>query len=317
MASLRHRTSRRARGPKDRRGARGVVYLEVVTCLVPVLVLFFCAVQLSLWGIGRLVVTHAATRGARAAIVVLEDDPEKYGGAPRGDLNASGGRQDSGALADALRSLVPGGLLPGGSSTGGARLQAIREAVYAPLAALAPAPHVYVQGRATTLYDAVGGGEGGALTRFALGVLVYARAASVVTVRAAPGSTEVLSQVAPRADVTVHVTYLQHCAVPIAARLMCNPAWDLAGYGRVVSELQRLDPTRPVESARILRELRTRFPDPRRADYLADELARAESPGLLLPLMLGGGRFRVIEAEATLPNQGAAYVGGRGAVAAR
>lgn len=286
---------------------RGAVYVEVTACLVPLLVSFFCAVQLAFFAAGRLVVTHAATRGARAAIVLLEDDPEKHGGAPRGDLNAAGGGPRS-ALADSLAQGVPGAAPPG-RSTGGARLQAIREAVYAPLAVLAPPPDVFFDGRASTLRDAVGGAEtGGALARFAVGLLAYVRGASVVTVRAAPGSKELLTRVDPRADVTIHVTFLQHCAVPIAARLMCNPAWDLAGYGRVVSELERLDPARPVEAARILRQLRARFPDPSRFREFAEELARAESPGLLLPLMLGGGRFHVLEAEATLPNQGAAYV---------
>jgi hypothetical protein len=294
---------------------RGAVYVEVLACLVPLLVLFFCGVQLAFFAAGGLAVTHAATRGARAAIVLLEDDPEKHGGAPRGDLNAAGGGQSS-AFADTLARSVPSAV-PLGKATGGARLQAIREAVYVPLAVLAPPPEVFLSGRASTLRQAVGGDErGGVLARFAVGILAYVRGASVVTVRAAPGSQEILTHVDPRADVTVHVTFLQHCAVPIAARLMCHPAWDLAGYGRVLPELQRLDPSQPVQAARVLRQLRDRFPAPGRFQELADELARAESPGVLLPLMLGGGRFHVLDAEATLPNQGAAYVAGS-AVASR
>lgn len=254
---------------------RGVVSLEIVTCLVPLLVVFLCAVQLALLGVGRLVVTHAATRGVRAAIVLLEDDPENMGGAPRGNLDAAPGVGGPGKLGVALGKVLPGAI-SAPRPRGGARLQAIREAVYAPLAAISPAPAGLLSGGSTTLHDAVGGGAG-ALGRFAAGLLAYVRGATVVTLRAGPGSAEVVSRVAPRADVTVHVTYLQQCSVPIAARLMCDGIATLAGDGRMG------------------------------ASPAARKLTAAENPALLLPSMLRGARFAVVEAEATLPNQGASY----------
>jgi hypothetical protein len=84
---------------------RGVVLLELLIAVVPVLVLFLGAVQLALLGAAQLVVHHAAITGARSAAVVLDDDPARYGDDPPGSLT-------------------------------GARLLAIRRAVTAPLTAL-------------------------------------------------------------------------------------------------------------------------------------------------------------------------------------
>ena len=61
------------------RDARGVVLLEFVIALLPVLVLFLSALQLALLGAARLVVEHAAIAAARSAAVVLDDDPARYG----------------------------------------------------------------------------------------------------------------------------------------------------------------------------------------------------------------------------------------------
>lgn len=257
------------RGSGRRRGGRrstrslerGAVALEVVTCLVPVMILFLCAVQLSFLAVGRMVVGHAAVRGARAAIVLLEEDPRRMGGAPRGDLTAAGAGDARSELGSVLARSLPAGIRPV-SSAGGARLRAIADAVHAPLAVLAPGPSTHVFGDATSLYDALGGdGTGGASTRFALGILVHGPAATQVTLRAAPGSSEIVSRVDARGSVTVHVTYLQRCSVPVAARLMCSPA-PSGELGRRLSGL------------------------------------------------LGRAHFATVEAEATLPNQGAAYYSG-------
>ncbi len=300
---------------RSRARCRGAVYVEVIVCLMPVLVLFLGIVQMALLGSARLVVRHSAYRAARAAIVVLDDDPKKYGGAARGDLQAGGGTDATADVRDRLASLFAGagsGTNPSGTQTGPARgparLQAIRQAAYVPLAALAPSPSVFFGRQPSSLHDALATSP---LLRFAIGALAYNRAAAIVTVREAPGSNRIAKEVAPNGDVTVHVTYLLHCGVPLVSRLACNPMWDLAGYRRVREELARLgdsfDPSRPEATARAMRELRERFPDAERFREIHAELARAESPGLLLPLLLGGGLFSVVEAEVTLPNQGARY----------
>jgi hypothetical protein len=71
----------------DRRGA---VYVEFLVAFVPLLLFFLSLVQLALLATGGLMVDHAAVVAARAAIVVLPDDPAFYGGA---ELNTPTGRR--------------------------------------------------------------------------------------------------------------------------------------------------------------------------------------------------------------------------------
>jgi hypothetical protein len=286
---------------------RGAVYVETILCLVPLLTLFFGVVQLAFVASARLVVRHSAAQGARAAVVLLEDDPKRFSEAPRGDLLQG----SSSGVASGLRTVLGQVASLGSDSVAsepqnGARLQAIREAVYVPLAVLAPSSD-FLSSNGGSLSSAISESP---LLRFALGELVYSRGAAAVTVRAAPGSDEVLDNVGPHDDVTVHVTYLFHCGVPLASFLLCNPLWDLAGYGAVLSELQKIDASKPLEAAQAMQKLREDFPAGDQYQRIADDLARAESPGLLLPYLLTGGRFLVIEAEATLPNQGADYYRG-------
>jgi hypothetical protein len=295
----------RARWRRNVHGERGAVYVETILCLVPLLTLFFGVAQLAFVASARLVVRHAAAQGVRAAVVLLEDDPKHFGGEPdRGDLLQGDAANIASELHAALGQVAS---LGAGATTsepqGGARLQAIREAVYVPLAVLAPSSGFLTSG-GSRLATAIGSSP---LLRFAFGALVYSRGAAAITLRAAPGSDEVLDEVGPHDDVTVHVTYLFHCGVPLASLLLCNPLWDLAGYGKSLSELQKLDPSKPLEVAVALEKLRDDFPPADEYQRIADELARAESPVLLLPYLLSGGRFLVIEAEATLPNQGADY----------
>ena len=70
---------------RSHRIERGAVYVEAILCLIPLLALFFGVVQLALVAQARLVVRHAAAQGARAAVVLLEDDPSCLGNAPRGE----------------------------------------------------------------------------------------------------------------------------------------------------------------------------------------------------------------------------------------
>ncbi len=288
-----------------RRAARGAVYVETLLCLVPLLTLFFGVVQLSFVASARLVVRHAAAQAARAAIVILEDDPERFGGAPRGNLVAGRPEGVVSGLRETFAPMAPHAPTSGEASTGGARLQAVREAAYVPLAALAPARPLSLGSENPSLERAIGESP---LTRFALGYLLYNRAAAVVTLRAAPGSDDVLTSVGPRDDVTVHVTYLFYCGVPLASRLLCDPLWDLAGYGRVLDELSALKSASPRDLVRSMKDLKERLPAKQeKFARISRELERVESPELFLLLLFSGERFLAIEAEATLPNQGALY----------
>ena len=74
----------------DRRGA---VYVEFLVVFLPILTLFLSLVQLAFVEIANLVTKHAAVAAARAAMVVLPDNPQFYSS---GDLNhAEGDRFDA------------------------------------------------------------------------------------------------------------------------------------------------------------------------------------------------------------------------------
>ena len=76
----------------DRRTA-GAVYVEFLIAFLPLFVMFMSLVQLAFVEVANLVTKHAAVAAARAAIVVLPDDPSYYGGQA---VNvASGARRDA------------------------------------------------------------------------------------------------------------------------------------------------------------------------------------------------------------------------------
>ena len=58
--------------------------MEFLVAFLPLLGLFMCVLQLSLVHVAQLVTLHAAACAARAAVVVLPDDPRHYAGVPVG-----------------------------------------------------------------------------------------------------------------------------------------------------------------------------------------------------------------------------------------
>lgn len=67
---------------RSQRGQRGAVYVEFLIVYIPVLLTFFSVWQLGELASANLVVKRATTAAARAATVVLPDDPDFYGGTP-------------------------------------------------------------------------------------------------------------------------------------------------------------------------------------------------------------------------------------------
>jgi hypothetical protein len=176
-----------------------------------------------------------------------------------------------------------------------------------PLAVLSPSPDRVAQSLG------LGASELGNGARFVLGALLYGRAAAAVTLRESPGSRHVVTSAASDGDVTAHVTYLYYCALPFADRFLCDSPGDLTGLlatGAVARELAARRGSGDYGAASGA------TPDIRAVSgsgeltSLSEELRWAENPELLIPLLLGGARFRVISAEATLPNQGACYYPG-------
>lgn len=267
---------------------RGVVYVEVLVCFLPVFVTFLAVIQISLMFGAQAIVQHAATRAARAAMVVLEDAPERYDGAPRGDLSGGSGSSDQGLPPGAAveQTTVPDAASSENTSSsssaessnapGGARMAAIRASAYHPLAVLAPSLSSWWSG---TLQGAV---SDGSWDRILSGRLIYSRGGAAVTVHA-PGEDEVLSTVSKRAPVTVRVAYVMPCSVPIVSALMCTGRMDLLagalGFGDDAAQ-ELLDRTEFVESSDLRNLILSALP-----------------------------RVKLLTAEATMPNQGANYYG--------
>ncbi len=237
---------------------RGVVYVEFLLAFLPLFLIFLALCQIALLIAGKLVVEHAAFTGARSAIVVLDDDPKYYGGTARGVLSESGKR------------LQP---------QQGARMQAIREATMRPLRAFAPRASAVLRAGAANVAEALAtrADDGGAFGR------VYVDAAAVVTVHGAAGDQELAAEpIAHDAPVTIRVTYLQLCGVPVVRGMICRSLQSLLAAASKVGPFG-------VENA------------------LRRRLALAALPELLEGAADPSARFMVFEAETTLPNQGALY----------
>lgn len=86
---------------------RGAVFVEFLIAFLPVYVFFLCLVQLSLLFAVKLVTEHAAMNAARAAAVVLGDDPRRYGGERLNEVTAGRGERYAAVRDAALLTLAP------------------------------------------------------------------------------------------------------------------------------------------------------------------------------------------------------------------
>lgn len=281
------------------RDARGIVYVEFVFAFMPLLVMFLSICQLACLTMGRLVVQHAALCGARAAIVVLEDDPTKYADAARGNLNdrdssigdlngilASVGLDEvSSTLRDAGVPSIFGEKADDRSGQQrGARMVSIRAATTMPLLLLAPNESAVAVGGA----DSVAGSLPGDFVSRLPFSLAYTSVASVVTVHTATNTEELAEENIPRtAPITVRVTYLMPCGMPLVRILMCQPLAKL---------LKSSTDSSSVPAAVDSEE-----------SVFARRLRHAQGVAALKGLVSPTARFIVLTGQTTLPNQGAAY----------
>jgi hypothetical protein len=275
------------------RDSRGIVYVEFVFAFMPLLLMFLAFCQVSMLTMGRLVVQHAALCGARAAIVVLEDDPNDYAKAARGNL--TDGEPTRGGI-DAILEKV-GVSLPSGLGIGtenedrsgdqrGARMVSIRAAATMPLLLLAPnETAVTVVGA-----DSLGGSLPGDFVSRLPFSLEYTSLAAAITVHTTPGTEELAPAVISRdAQVTVRVTYLMPCGVPVVSALMCRTLASLLEPPKEAASMAVDPAATPATSA------------------VARRLSHASGASALKELVSPTARFVVLTAETTLPNQGAAY----------
>jgi hypothetical protein len=264
------------------------VYVEFLIAFFPLFVLFFSICQIALIASARIIVEHSAQRAVRSAIVVLNEPPADFGGAPRGSLSRgrsplaatpeallrelgvdAGAPQRTASVGDRLGSVITDGayaLTP----QGGARMAEVRKAAYFPLLALSPRATSL---RSVSLADSLPS-DFATHMQFSL---AYVRAAASISLHDAPGEAAPASDpVDPKAPITVRVVYFYRCAVPLARTLLCSTLSSLIGPKGI--------PTQP-----------------------GHPLVFAEAPGELRSIAGESERFVVLTAEATLPNQGAGY----------
>lgn len=329
--------------PSDR---DGVVYAEFIMAFTPFFLLFLGIIQLSFIAAGGLVVQAAAMKGTRAAAVILPDDRFFYDGEKEMLLDFEGnseggyeqalgkqmGEQDS-SLTGSFGSTEQSGAGTESSSSGGPRLSAIRMAAYLPLAPLAPdfrliatwfasgasAGMVGAGGLGVERYSLrkTGIGENAAL-RFLQGLLWYNKAAAAINFPVAPSAPELLNEgedftgqvvFQHKQPVTVRVTYLFPCTVPLVNLIVCkkiDPGSSTGFVGQIADAVDMLDALKQGD----LDALRDGADEPSEEDKLLLKELRAgvQSPDLLdTMLRASSARFHVLRAETTLPLQSAAY----------
>jgi len=89
------------------RDRRGVVFVEFLIAFLPVYTFFLCLIQLALLFAVRLVTEHAAIDAARAAAVVIGDDPKRYNGEKINRLTVKGSARYEVVRNAALLSMAP------------------------------------------------------------------------------------------------------------------------------------------------------------------------------------------------------------------
>jgi hypothetical protein len=310
----------------QRTGERGAVFVEFLIAFIPMFIFFLGITQLAFMYAARGVLQFAAAKAVRAAIVTEEKplrDCAKGKDADRSTDSAGGAN---------------GGQNPfgkdGAENTGGNQedssdsviLNKARAGAYLPLSVLAPPAFAYpLVGGAL---DSVGGGVGPHTIQFAMGYTVYNRGNAAVTLLDEQGA--VLDPPPKKFDkpqgVTVHISYLYYCMVPIASRIMCNPVYDLGGVLHAIDALgdsaERLKDAMSVQQivADQGSALNSAIDDLKagvghiedkveRSKYIYKDLIKyAQTPALLAAWLATSARFVFIEGQATLPYQYASYV---------
>ncbi len=282
------RRGKRGAGPELGGDQGGAAYAEFLIAFPAMLTIFLVLIQLGLIHAARLAVAHASVRAARAAVVVLPDDPRYYGGERINRLSHS--ESGSNVAAASFDLLGFAGGMPGGR--GSTRLRAIRSAAMVPLIPFSPDWGSFADEEALAqAFPSVG--------TVASGGLVYTQAAVAVSFPREPESMFFQSEFGRREDVTTRVTYLYHCGIPIVGRWMCDTPFSIFG----------VDPDPFL--------MRVTGGSPPRGDFFTGLMDRVEGSlelfrfvenrTLTAVALASGDRFLLLRSEATMPNQGAEY----------
>ncbi|MFK7989566.1 MAG: TadE/TadG family type IV pilus assembly protein [Sandaracinaceae bacterium] len=288
----------------------GAAYVEFLISFLPLFFLFTGMVQMALMYGADLVVQHSASQAARAASVVLDDDPERYDGQQRRSVQDSSGGEATSAqrVATFIAGSVPG--MGAGSVPGGARMGAIRSAASVPLMAVSPSLTQLMGGAR----ESIGVALGDARERGAVAAGQYNRSAMGVTFPTSPGASSFRDTfpAGQNVQVTTRVTYLFNCGVPLANRLMCETYASLqlgpvAGLAEgVIADLSSGRINYDDAMARLERIDVTRRRHDRDSPAL-DEIESSAASGSLYLTGATGARFKVLRGEATMPLQYAGY----------
>ncbi len=283
---------------------RGAVYVEFIIAFIPMFIFFLGMLQLAFMESGQLIVSMAAQKAVRAAVVQL-DNPK---------VCLSGGSQErQNPFLGSGGATAPGA----GRTSGNEVMDKIRAAAYLPLATLGPPAHSY-----PFLGNVLSGLNfaGEQTTRMLLGYFAYGPGAAAVWLMDEVGN--LVEPAALRASlsgdhlITVHVHYVFPCIVPLARHIMCRPLYDMVGLKESVTRLK--DRAQSLSFSEIIadpedvwdemesgvQQIEDRMDD---SKELYSKLKRAETPALMMPWVFGDMRFVVLEAEAALPNQWASY----------
>jgi hypothetical protein len=89
------------------RDQRGAIFVEFLIAFLPVYTFFLCLIQLGLLFSVRIVTEHAALNAARAAAVVIGDEPRRYNGEKINQLVVNGSARYAAVRNAALLTLAP------------------------------------------------------------------------------------------------------------------------------------------------------------------------------------------------------------------
>jgi hypothetical protein len=273
---------------------RGVAYVEFLLAFIPFFTMFLGMMQMALYFSAGLLVRHAASTAARAAVVVLPDDPQYYD-----DEEVNRIDEDDSATGSATRVLsltIP--------TSAPSRLDAIRTAASIPLLPIAPSYDQLVHD--PTVIAAVGESD----DRLVTGATLYNRTAVAVTFPTEPGGSSFRETFDVRGRVTVRVTYLFHCGIPVVSKLLCDDYAALRGGVPREATAELVEALRSGDEDRI-RAAQERYDHTveriEREQPGLDELAHTAAPHAGIAYSAYGARFRIIRAEATMTNQGAGF----------
>jgi hypothetical protein len=279
------------------RDSKGVVYVEFLLVFPPLFLLFLFILQSAIIRTSDIGLRHAAASAVRSAIVVLPDDPYAYEGQATNEIQLETSCSEGfvGKLDTLLGKIGVNSLaIPDdGKCLGGPRMSAIRFAAIMRMLPFSPNPQSMLPRRLSGAFDALG------TAGWIAGAAAYSYGATAVTFPEAPDSKEMRRGLSwgDNEEVTVRVSYLAHCGIPIARFFMCDSGRSLLAG---------------VDGDFFRRDFKGRNAARKRIKSSKETLANNMSLGvgnraIFLALMLSGERFMVLSSDATLPLNSAPY----------